>query len=125
MFLKYNYPGLAWAALILVLCGLPGSQFQSSHVEGADVVIHAFLFCILFLLLAIGFIKQSSISFLRRRTLIKVFLIAVAYGLVVELLQGFVFIDRSVEGSDILANMLGALVGWGGFLLIYGTESYT
>lgn len=125
MFFKYNYLGLSWALVILVLCGLPGSQFQSAEINGADIVIHTFLFFVLFLLLGTGFIKQGTYPFLRTSTLMKVFVITLLYGIAIELLQGAFFVDRSFELSDVLANSFGSLLGWGGFLLIYGTESYT
>ena len=82
-------------------------------------------FKILFLLLGTGFIKQGTYPFLRTSTLMKVFVITLLYGIAIELLQGAVFVDRSFELSDVLANSFGSLLGWGGFLLIYGTESYT
>lgn len=125
MFLKYNYAGITWAALILVFCGLPGSQLRSgSELIHADKVIHVILFCVLQLLLTIGFIKQHAVEPLRKQAVWKALLIGTCYGATIEVLQSLVFIDRTIEVGDLLANAGGSLLGVAFFYFIYGTESY-
>jgi VanZ family protein len=124
MFFRYNYQGIGWALFIMLLCGLPGEQFERSKMVNADAAIHSFLFGVLFFLLAVGFIKQSTFSYLRVHTLRKVFVITLAYGVLVELLQATVFIDRSIELSDMLFNGLGSLIGMVVFMSIYGKRAY-
>jgi VanZ family protein len=124
MFLRHNLLGILWAIFILILCGLPGEQFQKSHITNADKVIHTFLFAVLFFLLSVGFIKQRTFPYLRINTLSKVLLISLLYGLVIEVLQGAVFIGRSIDLYDAIFNGIGCLVGYGLFLAIYGRESY-
>lgn len=48
------------------------------------------------------------------------FFVAFSYGLLVELLQAFVFFNRSADFGDIIANTIGSVLGIGLFLLIYG-----
>jgi len=124
MFLRHNLLGILWAIFILILCGLPGEQFQKSHISNADKVIHTFLFAVLFFLLSVGFIKQRTFPYLRINTLSKVLIISMLYGLVIEVLQGAVFIGRSIDLYDAIFNGIGCLVGYGLFLAIYGRESY-
>ncbi len=124
MFLRHNLLGILWAIFILILCGLPGEQFQKSHITNADKVIHTFLFAVLFFLLSVGFIKQRTFPYLRINTLSKVLIISMLYGLVIEVLQGAVFIGRSIDLYDAIFNGIGCLVGYGLFLAIYGRESY-
>jgi len=124
MFLKHNYLGIGWALMILVLCGMPGDQFEHSSHTHADKVIHALLFAVLFFLLTVGFIKQRQFSGLRTKTIPKVMIFSMLYGLVIELLQGVLFISRSVELYDIIFNAIGCILGYGLFLAIYGRESY-
>lgn len=124
MFLKYNYLGLSWAVLILVLCGLPGDQFESSKVENVDFVIHMILFGVLSFILTEGFIKQSSFRGLRKQTMRKVFVLAVVYGVVIEFLQGTIFIGRSIELMDMVFNTLGAATGLTVFGAVYGVKGY-
>ena len=124
MFLRHNILGIGWAVFILFLCGVPGSQFQNAHISNADKVIHAFLFAVLFLLLSIGFIKQRKFPVLRTNALTKVMIGSIAYGMLIEIMQGTIFIGRSIELYDVLANTVGVLIGFGIFLAIYGRESY-
>ncbi|MDP4663643.1 MAG: VanZ family protein [Salibacteraceae bacterium] len=124
MFLRHNFLGISWAIFILILCGLPGEQFQKSYITNADKVIHTFLFAVLFFLLSVGFIKQRTFPYLRIKTLSKVLIISMLYGLVTEVLQGAVFIGRSIDLFDAIFNGFGCLVGYGLFLAIYGRESY-
>lgn len=125
MFLRHNALGMAWAVFIFMLCALPGGQFQETKHEHLDKIIHVILFGFLFVLFTIGFIKQQSNTYLKSNVKLKVWLGCVAYGLLIELLQGTVFVDRSVEFADILANAIGATIGLGAFLTIYGRESYS
>lgn len=124
MFLRHNLLGILWAIFILILCGLPGEQFQNAHITNADKVIHTFLFAVLFFLLSVGFIKQRTFASLRINTLSKVLMISILYGLIIEVLQGWVFIGRSIDLYDAIFNGFGCLVGYGLFLAIYGRESY-
>jgi VanZ family protein len=124
MFFRYNYQGLSWALFILVLCGLPGDQFERSKLVNADLAIHVFLYAVLFFLLSVGFIKQTSYRILREQTLRKVFIITVVYGVIVEVLQGTVFIGRSIELSDMMFNAVGSLIGMLVFMSIYGRRAY-
>ncbi|MEX2595955.1 MAG: VanZ family protein [Salibacteraceae bacterium] len=124
MFWKYNYQGIAWALLVLVLCGLPGKNFENSSVTHADAAIHMLMFGVLFFLLAVGFVKQYQYKTLNQKPLLKAFAISVAYGVVTELLQGTVFIDRSIELRDMLFNTAGAVIGIVVFISIYGKKAY-
>ncbi len=125
MFLRHNWLGIGWALFILVLCALPGGQFEKSTYVFADKVIHTFLYAVLFLLLSTGFIKQSTFQWLRTYPLQKVFAISTVYGLVIEVLQGLIFSSRSIEGLDVIANMIGSFIGLVIFFLVYGREDYT
>jgi len=125
MFLRHNALGISWAILILILCGIPGDQFRGENKANLDVVIHAVLFAVLFLLLTIGFIKQRRFLALHSLTKLKVLILCTVYGGLIELMQGFLFVGRSVEFSDVLANAVGAGAGLVVFMLIYGNESYT
>ena len=117
--------GIGWALFMLVLCGLPGDQFEKSQHVHADKVIHTFLFAVLFLLLSTGFIKQTAVTWLRTYPLQKVFALSTAYGIFIEVLQGLFFESRSIEGLDIIANLVGSFIGVIIFFLVYGRQDYT
>lgn len=125
MFLRHNALGLLWALFIFILCALPGGQFEGARHPHLDKVIHVILFAVLFVLTTVGFIKQKRLPILRSDTKLKVWVGCVVYGIAIEFMQGFVFVDRSIELVDMISNAIGATIGLGVFLLIYGNESYT
>jgi VanZ family protein len=125
MFWKHNALGVFWALLILVVCGLPGSQFAAdAYVKHVDKIIHVILFGVLVLLFIVGFIKQANFPFLRRNTPSKVFLFATIYGVLIEIMQGTICVGRSIEMGDLFANEFGSILGLGMFFGIYGNKSY-
>jgi len=124
MFWKYNYQGAFWTLLILMLSGFPGDQFERSEIENADIFVHAFLYAVLFFLLSVGFLKQSSFNRLKVFTLRKVFILTVSYGALIEVMQATIFVNRSFQLSDIVFNTVGAIMGFACFGAIYGVRKY-
>jgi len=110
MFLKHNKWALLWAMLIFILCMIPGSDLPKiSWLEnfGFDKFIHAGLFFVLALLLVHGFLKQEKIRSAKIITLI----ICFVYGGLLELLQGALFVERTADVYDFIANSLGSVLG--------------
>ncbi|GAB4377286.1 MAG: hypothetical protein Kow0075_05570 [Salibacteraceae bacterium] len=124
MFWQHNWLGVVWGLFILLVSGLPGDQFDHSSVEHADKAIHLILYSVWVNLLAVGFIKQRAYRWLRTKSLQKAIAIALVVGLLVELMQPFVFIQRTFEFSDMLFNAIGVLLGTLVFVAIYGTKPY-
>src|SRR3990172_1796044 len=116
MFLKHNKWALLWAMLIFVLCMIPGSDLPKiSWLEnfGFDKFVHAGLFFVLASLLARGFSKHKKARSPKIITLI----ICVVYGGLLELLQGALFVERTADIYDFIANSLGSALG----LLLFNT----
>ena len=114
MFWRYNRAAFLWAILILVLCGLPGSNFQKlSFLELLlpDKIVHLILFGIQSYLLIIGFIRRDRFPGLRANAIRLGVLLSISYGALVEVLQTTVFIGRSGDIRDALANSIGAFIG--------------
>ena len=110
MFLKHNKWALLWALLIFVLCMIPGRDLPKiSWLEnfGFDKLIHAGLFFVLVVLFVRGFSEQQ----LKNYPKITALLICVAYGGVLEILQGVLFIERSADVYDFIANSCGSILG--------------
>lgn len=97
-----------WTLFIAVLCGLPGKDFQRFSfldIVSFDKWVHAFLF----------FVLASWTSVLAYRTkinLVFVLLSCIAYGGLLEILQGYFFVDRSPEILDFIANTIGVGLGY-------------
>ena len=115
MFLKHNRYGLLWALVILILCGIPGKDLPHSDfldLLNFDKLVHAGIFFVLVLLLIHGFRKQVTFPMLQKHAGIFVFVFAVAYGGLMEVMQGALFKDRSPDINDFIANSFGCAVGW-------------
>jgi len=119
--LNRNKATILWALLIAVLSLLPGNQFPKVGISGLDLVVHFFFYSVFNLLLIVGNIRQEKFKFLHNRPVIAAFIISISYGLIIELLQGTVFVSRGAELSDAIANSIGSVVGWVLFLIIYGS----
>jgi VanZ family protein len=114
MFWRYNRAAFLWAILILVLCGLPGSNLPKlSFLEWLrpDKIVHLILFGIQSYLLIIVFIRQYRFPGLRANAIRLGVLLSISYGALVEVLQTTVFIGRSGDIRDALANSIGAFIG--------------
>ncbi|BDD11303.1 hypothetical protein FUAX_37350 [Fulvitalea axinellae] len=121
MFFRYNLYTIIWALVILLLTMLPGEHFprpMKLDFFQFDKVAHAGIFCVLTMLMIVGFKKQGKYQVLRYRAIPYTVGITLAYGLAIELLQSAVP-GRGFEYLDLLANALGVLIGCVAFRLIY------
>ena len=113
MTLKIFTPPLLWALLIAILCGMPGKDIPSiSWLEllSFDKWVHAGIFFIQAVSLIKALRKQPSFELLRHHNIKIALLFCLFYGGVLEILQGAVFVDRSADLNDFIANSTGAIV---------------
>jgi hypothetical protein len=111
---KYHYIGIFWGLAILLLSGLPGSDFPDlSFWRGVtfDKFAHMLFYAVFVVLLAIGEVKHRRFSANRSRSLKVGFVLGGIYGVLIELMQAWVFTGRSYDISDIMANTIGCLIG--------------
>jgi VanZ family protein len=119
MFFKKNIPAFIWATLIFALCSMPGKSIPSIRwleLLSFDKFVHAGIFFVLQLLLMRGFLFQDSFLVLQKAYKITPFLISVSYGGLLELMQYYLFSQRSGDWLDFIANSFGCLMG----LLLFG-----
>lgn len=106
---------LAWASFILILStvgigvNLPTTL---SDVISWDKLVHAIVYAVLSFFLY----KACRFYFSKRKAIIYAWLIAVSYGLLMEIVQYSFFPNRYFELFDIFANIVGATIN---SLLIY------
>lgn len=113
-FLKYNRNALLWAFLILALCTMPVSGITSIKLLDLlsfDKLAHMLLFAMQFWFIAIGQLKQHVFSYKRKRAATLAFIITIAYGGSIELIQGFLLTGRTMDILDMVANIIGATIG--------------
>lgn len=109
-FLKNYRLALLWAGFIAFLCGLPGKDIP--HISFLELLsfdkwVHASVFFVLVLFLSKAY-RLADIEFFRHHANKIALLLAIAYGGLLEILQAILFIDRSADLYDFIANSFGA-----------------
>ena len=114
MFLKHlKWAGL-WALIILILCGIPGRDIPHiSFLEllSFDKFVHAGVFFILILFTIRGFLLQTQFNNLKIVAKRMALIICVLYGGMLEVMQGTLFLERSADLYDFIANSAGCIAG--------------
>jgi VanZ family protein len=114
VFSKYQRPAFLWASLIFILCSVSfGSVGQNSHLffPGFDKLVHCGLFFVLAVFMCNGSIRQYNAANFTIVSALKVFIVALCYGALIEVLQMFVFTWRSGEWPDLFSDSVGAGMG--------------
>ena len=114
MFLKHTKWAMLWALLILILCGIPGRDIPHiSFLEllSFDKFVHAGIFFVLILLSTRGFVLQTTFNKVHQNPKMIALLICVAYGGLLEIMQGTIFEERSADVYDFIANSFGCVMG--------------
>lgn len=107
-FLKYQKLTLGWALFVLVLCNIKMGEVGHSPMffPGFDKLVHCGFFFMFTVLATNGEIrKKGNLTFL---TAVKVLVIAIAFGALIEILQKYFFTWRSGEWNDLFADTIGA-----------------
>jgi VanZ family protein len=115
-FASRHLPALAWAAVILVVLGLPSALVGpwADRLPLGGLPIDKLIHLALFLVMAI-LAERSLAAFPRlRRTVLAAFLAASAYGALAEAAQ-LAWTDRTAEWGDLAADVAGA--GWAAALI--------
>ncbi len=120
-FLKNHWKSIAWAVFILLLCGIPGNQINKVKlidIPHFDKVVHLFFYFTFALLL----ISENNSQKQQQQVTIKAILIAglisMSYGILIEILQKVVFINRGAEIWDVVANTFGFILATGSYKLV-------
>jgi VanZ family protein len=109
---KHFYLWLAefWTLLIAVLCLENSKKLPSIGIKSADKYVHFtfyFVFTILWFLYLIK--KNNYIKKTVSLVLIKVFLAALFYGVLIEIAQTLFTVSRKGDVLDVLANTTGSV----------------
>jgi VanZ family protein len=117
-FLRYQKLTLGWALFVLLLCNMKMGEVghSSRFFPGFDKLVHCGLFFVFTVLVNYGIIKQTGK--LTVGSAVKVLIIAVVFGGLIELLQLYWFTWRSGEWNDLFADTVGASMAIFSSLLI-------
>ena len=100
---------IGWVVVTAILHAIPGSDFpvvSFSDFFQLDKLIHSIIFMIGVYLFSVAFKEQQKIQFLRH-----VVISFILYGLLLEVLQGLVFVERSADILDWIADIIGVFLG--------------
>ncbi|ALI99329.1 VanZ family protein [Rufibacter tibetensis] len=115
MRISYYALALGWAVVILVLTLLPAPVLPPGpkwDFLTFDSLVHAILFGMQLLLLLIGLQRDPSVQ-ITKRIITRSFLLVVAFGILVEILQGSMGLGREADPVDALSNTIGGVLGLG------------
>lgn len=102
---NYTFLAVVWTLVItfLSLTALPKTSLSSVPVPAKDKIVHVvFYFMFVFLWL------QSSLQIKHKTP--KIIILAVVYGILIEVLQEIITHSRQASFLDVLANISGALL---------------
>ncbi|HAA00944.1 MAG TPA: VanZ family protein [Flavobacteriales bacterium] len=125
MLLRFLFPAICWALLIFLLCIAPSDQLPDTSIWdfiSFDKVAHLFIFSVFSLLIIVGLRRQYSYSALRYHAKRVAFLAASVYGVIIEFIQQVMNSGRHFEWMDVVADVIGSLLGITLFRIIYGKE---
>lgn len=118
MILKYNFYAICWAFVILTLSTVNVGTNANMELHILDKLVHAGMYAILTLLMIIGFLKQRKSNYIRFNAIRLSVIVTAIYGILMEIIQSFTP-ERGFDWIDMMANILGAFLGFGLFVLIY------
>ncbi|OYU97312.1 MAG: hypothetical protein CFE21_03185 [Bacteroidetes bacterium B1(2017)] len=117
---KYSLP-IVWALLTLTACGINGNSIPKiSFNIGIDKIAHFILFGMQSWLIIRA--QQKGNETINWRQVNYAVLFGISYGIVIEILQATIFINRSYDYADMLANSIGAVSCYGFTYLRWGLK---
>lgn len=122
---KYQYLSVLWAIFVVIMCNIPLGDTPIKGVtffEGFDKLAHTGFFFVLTVFLFFGKIRQQASYSYRGVTLLKILLITVGLGVLIEILQLYLFTYRSAEWWDLFADMTGVGMGIFGYIFLHRTR---
>ena len=125
MLWRYLLPGICWLILVLLLSLTPGEEMPQHVVSlvAFDKLMHWFFYGMLTHLWLVGLKKQYYSVYLKRNAVWIILSSVIVLGIIIEFLQGEFVSGRFFEIWDILANIIGCLMGILLFRIIYGKET--
>ena len=101
---------ITWTVIItyLSLATINSSVGSAIEIPHKDKIVH-FIFYFMFVFL--WTISFNSSPY-KTKTGIVILIIAIVYGILMEIFQGLLTINRTPDSNDVIANSTGAIVGW-------------
>jgi VanZ family protein len=111
-----------WTIVVGFLYLMPGKDLPTVSIwelVNFDKAAHAIVFAIFAVIALTGLHRQVRYPKLRNHAAVIVVGVGTAYGAILELMQGAFAAGRVTEFADMLANLIGCVVGFVIFRIIY------
>ena len=113
---NFLFLAITWTVFVVVASLVSFNSVPKVKVIGSDKLVH-FLFYLIFVVLW-SLAKKQTCFKIKYSLLIVV--IAIVFGIIIEILQGVLTKTREADFYDALANSLGAIVG---FIALYWVKN--
>src|SRR5882672_10805186 len=113
--LSNRKPALLWTIFIFILMAIPGSmlpQEEKTFIPNLDKLIHATLFGSFVFLWSVYYAAKKEKNNNSNSRFVLILIIACLYGVATELMQKYLIPNRDYDIYDILADSIGATVGF-------------
>lgn len=109
--MKRKWPFIFWLILIIIISGFPGDKVPEIPVWQFDKLVHSVIYFVLSLTILYAYNEQYSKPSKRLIIGMLAVTIGIFYGGIMEILQHYIFINRSGNWYDFVANAFGAILG--------------
>lgn len=113
-FLRF-WKTIIWAIIVFSISSFPGNKVDHVpflNIPHIDKIIHAGMYFILSFSFLFEINNNSFYQTLRLKLSIIILILSISYGFILEILQSFLFIERSGDFYDFLANSLGCILAF-------------
>ncbi len=114
-FFHYNWPGISWALLILVLSTITPPSIRIPDLFdllAPDKIAHFIFYAVFVILFTYGFSRMPSGNRWSRNQFSIPLIGGILYGGLIEMYQGYILTNRTADYVDFIANCIGTLMGW-------------
>ena len=125
----FKWLTIIWMLFILVASLISGNKLPSISISHIDKIGHLVCYAILAFLLLGTFRRARFFPTINndnhkdtkpfKTPLNYTLIIAISYGVIIEILQGTLFLHRNFEIPDIIANIIGAFIGIISYKIIF------
>lgn len=122
MFFKFNWIPICVTVLTIVLHAIPGNELPKPYWDlfEFDKLVHIGLFFSLVFSWLNGLHKQKLSFWLKVNAVPAVLIFSLILAPSLETAQYLIFVNRKFQVGDLIADLIGTLMGFGFFYLAYG-----
>jgi VanZ family protein len=113
--LSKKYPARLWTLFILILMAIPGNMLpreETTFIPNLDKLVHATLFGSFVFLWSIYYATRKEKNNHSDSRFVLILIIACLYGVATELMQKYLIPNRDYDIYDIMADSIGAVLGF-------------